>query len=294
MNHKYIITGATGKIGSVLVEKLGEGNYLGISKDGVGKGLLKIDLSVWNGKLDKNYSEFDTVIHLAAKAHVDNCEEDRPLGEKGETWRNNVEATKKIVEFCRSTKRKLIYLSTECVFDGKKDKYAEQDLPNPINWYGETKYESEKIVASLPNSLILRTVMAYDGRFAFKDIVRELASRLKIGEKVFAATDQIISFTYTDDIVRALLVSSEKDLKGIYHFAGPDKLSIYELTKKIGMLMKTNADLIVPMTMEEILGKKRSCLRLKNSVLDSSKFNHAVGLRAININDGLKKSLKAE
>ena len=293
MIHKYIVTGATGKIGSALVEKIGDSNYIGISKHGIGKNLVKMDLSRWNSKMEKNFLDFDTVIHLAAKAHIDNCEEDRLLGKNSETWKNNVDATKNIVEFCRRTKKKLIYLSTECVFDGKKTKYNEKDCPIPINWYGVTKYESEKIVADLPNSLILRTVMAYDGKATHKDIVRIFASKLKKGEKVLAATDQIVSFTYTGDIVNAILISAAKNLKGIYHFAGQDALSVYELAIRISNLIGVNSDLVVPATMEKILGKKRSVLRLKNSVLSSANFIRETSFKPLKISVGLYKSLNS-
>jgi dTDP-4-dehydrorhamnose reductase len=292
MKHKYIVTGATGKIGSAFVDKIGEGNYIGISRHWARKNLLKVDLSNWNGQLDGNFSDFDTVVHLAAKAHIDDCEEDRPLGKRGETWKDNVDATKNVVEFCRNTKKKLIFLSTECVFDGKKLKYTEKDQLCPINWYGVTKLESENIVASLPGALILRTVMAYDGRFAHKDIVRNFVSKLEKGKKVFAAIDQTVSFTYTRDIINAIVMSSVKDLKGIYHFAGRDAISVYQLVIEIGKLIGANSNLIIPATMKEILGKKRAALRLKNSVLDSSKFSEDTGLMSVGIIDGLRESLK--
>ncbi len=141
MKHKYIVTGATGKIGSALTARLGDGNYIGISRHETGRNLLRIDLSNWDGKSERDLSGFDTVIHLAAKTHIDACEKDRPLGRNGEAWKDNVDATRKIVEFCRLGKKKLIFLSTECVFDGKKEKYYEKDNPNPINWYGATKLD---------------------------------------------------------------------------------------------------------------------------------------------------------
>ena len=187
--------------------------------------------------------------------------------------------------------KRLIYLSTECVFNGKKKGYTEKDIPKPNNWYGVTKLESEKIVSSLPGSLILRAVMAYDGKDGHKDIVREFALKLKRGEKVIAATDQIVSFTYTGDIVDAILVLSEKDIKGLYHFAGLDALSIYDMAFKIAKFMGKSSDLIIPATMKDILGEKRSLLRLKNSVLISDKFVNLTNFKPLGISRGLHKSL---
>ena len=292
MEHEYLITGATGKIGNLLISKLDKSDYLGISRQKSDENMVNIDLSSWSFPTSNQFAEYDTVVHLAAKAHIDNCEKDRKFGENGETWKNNVEATRNVVEFCRQTKKKLIYLSTECVFDGKKNKYTETDIPHPINWYGETKLESEKIVASLPGSLILRTVMAYDGRSEHKDIVRDFASRLKKKEKLLAATDQIVSFTYTGDIVDAILISVENNLEGIYHFAGKDAVSIYELAVEIGKIIGANPNLIIPATMKDILGDEKAKLRLQNSVLNSSKFIKDTGFVGIRLIEGLNKSLK--
>jgi dTDP-4-dehydrorhamnose reductase len=291
MKHRYLITGATGKIGVFLINRLGIDEYLGISRQKSGKGIVNLDLSTWIFSSPDQFLEYDTVIHLAAKAHIDNCEEDRKFGKDGETWKNNVDATKNIVEFCRQTKKKLVYLSTECIFNGKKKKYTEKDIPCPINWYGETKLEAEKIVMSLPDSLILRTVMAYDGRQEHKDIVSDFAFKLEKKEKLIAATDQIVSFTYTGDIVDAILISSEKNLKGIYHFVGKDAVSVYKLAVEIGNIIGSDSSLIVPATVEDILGKKKAMLRLKNSVLDYSKFYKDTGFMALSLVEGLKRSL---
>lgn len=292
MSHKYLVTGSTGKIGSLLVSSLNGEDYLGISRREKGESIINIDLSFWNPPFVNKFSEYDTVVHLAAKAHIDSCEEDRKLNKNSEAWKNNVEATKNVVEFCRQTKKKLIFLSTECVFDGTKAKYTERDIPSPLNWYGETKLESEKVVSSLSNSLILRTVMSYDGRSKYKDIVRDFASILEKREKLLAANDQTVSFTYTGDIVSAILISSERNLKGLYHFAGRDAVSIYELAVKIGKVIGINPNLIIPATMKEILGEKKAKLRLRNSVLDSSKFRKETGFVTVDLEEGLNRSLK--
>lgn len=291
MRHRFIVTGATGKIGSAFINKVGVQNCIGLSRQTKLMGYINIDLSSLNYKTFPNYSEFDTVVHLAAKAHIDNCEEDKIKGKYGPTWVNNVIATNNIVNYCRKTNKKLIYLSTECVFDGKKQKYSEEDKPNPKNWYGVTKLASEKIVSELPNALIFRTVMAYDGGTLHSDIVETFASSLRVGEAVIAAVDQIVSFTYTNDIINAILIGSETELKGIYHFAGHDKLSVYELAVNICKLLGIDRKLVSPRRMESILGKDRAELRLVNSVLDSSKFISKTGYRPTSIMDGLKMSL---
>src|SRR5690349_7159093 len=94
-------------------------------------------------------SNADVVLHLAAKADVDGCETDKHLGEKGEAWQINVVGTENVVAAVKETRKKLMYISTDFVFDGEKSPYggySEQDDPNPINWYAQTKYEAEQRV----------------------------------------------------------------------------------------------------------------------------------------------------
>lgn len=140
MKNKYIVTGATGKVGSMLIQRIDEKDFIGISRQEVGKNMIKADLTVWNGVNEAIPLSYNTVIHLAAKAHIDNCEKDRFLGEKGKTWKDNVIATKNIVEYCRETGRKLIYLSTECVFDGKKKDVCRRrrSKPDQLVWRNQT------------------------------------------------------------------------------------------------------------------------------------------------------------
>jgi dTDP-4-dehydrorhamnose reductase len=292
MTHKYIITGATGKVGTFLIGKLKGEDYIGISRTGLGKNIVRLDLTMPGSLKQTRFNDFDTVIHLAAKAHIDNCEEDRLLGKEGQTWTDNVVATQNVVDFCKKTNKKLIFLSTECVFDGVKESYSEDDIPNPINWYGETKLAAEKIVAGYPNSLILRTVMAYDSRPQHHDIVANFASKLSSGSEIKAATDQKVSFTYTGDIVDAILTAAEKNLSGLYHFAGSDILSVYDLAIRIANMLKINAENVIPTDMSQILGEKRAKLRLNNSILKSSKFIKETGFKPVSIQEGLKKSLK--
>lgn len=291
MKHRYIVTGATGKIGTFFTKIVGRRNCVAIAKRRTGPNILNIDLSCWDGRLKQNVSKFDTVVHLAASAHIDRCEVDKKKGKVGETWVNNVISTEKIVDFCRKNNKKLIYLSTECVFDGLKKEYIESDKPNPINWYGVTKLESEKIVMTLPGSLIIRTSMAYDGQSENYDIVGMFASLLMQNKKILAAQDQLVSFTYTGDIVKAIIAATEKNLTGIYHFSGKDKLTIYELVLKICNILNKAPGVVVPSTMERILGSSKARLRLKNSVLCPDLFIFETGVKPNNIDNGLMLSL---
>lgn len=91
-------------------------------------------------------SDASLVFHLAAKTEVDSCEEDKSLGKEGMAWKINVEGTQNIVDACKQNGKKIVYVSTDFVFDGEKGFYSEEDTPYPVNWYGITKHEGEKRV----------------------------------------------------------------------------------------------------------------------------------------------------
>ncbi|MGH7246392.1 MAG: SDR family oxidoreductase, partial [Candidatus Levyibacteriota bacterium] len=139
-------TGISGLVGSRITELLSaDFSFEEISRS------TGIDITDNRSVLQKiSSSNSPFVLHLAAKADVDGCELDKPLGVNGDAWKINVIGTKNIADACLQTGKKLLYISTDFVFDGEKaDGYTEEDMPNPINWYAETKYEGEKIVSAL-------------------------------------------------------------------------------------------------------------------------------------------------
>src|SRR6185312_1770816 len=116
------------------------------------------DLSLTNGvditdpkSLDviRNDKEHEFVLHIAAKADVEGCEKDKDLGEEGAAFKINVIGTRNVVDACKAGNKKMLYISTDFVFDGKKEppyKYKEDDTPNPVNWYAMTKYKGEEVI----------------------------------------------------------------------------------------------------------------------------------------------------
>lgn len=173
------------------------------------------------------------VLHLAAKADVDGCEKDKPLGEEGPAYKINVDGAKNVVAACKDGNKKIIYISTDFVFDGEstpEEGYTEEDTPHPINWYGETKYRGEEIVknSGVPY-LIVR--IGYPFRKSFeqkKDFVRAMLGRLQNNQPIVGVTDHIMTPTYIDDIGFALDKLIQTGSEGIYHVAGSQSLSPYD------------------------------------------------------------------
>src|SRR3989344_3546202 len=177
-------------------------------------------------------SSTSIVVHLAAKTDVDGCEKDRD-----EAWAINVVGTKNVVAVCEQTGKKLIYVSTDFVFDGKNPPekgYTEEDMPHPINWYGQTKLEGEKIVqSSLIPWTIVRIAYPYRASFEKKDFARVMIERLKNNQPILAVTDQLITPTFIDDIAQAINEVIIQNITGIVHVTGGQFISPYAIAELI-------------------------------------------------------------
>lgn len=227
---KILGTGLTGLVGSRIVELLRDKyEFENLSRSS------GVDISDKNQVLEKiKNSDAQIVLHLAGKTNVDECELEKPLGEKGEAWKINVEGTKNVAEACQAEGKKLIYISTDFVFGGEKESYSEEDVPNPVNWYAQTKYEGEKIVQGLKTPwLITRIAYPYRTDFTKIDFVRAILGRLREGKSVAALTDHIFTPTFIDDIAFALSALIDSNSQGIFHVVGSQSLTPFEAVNLI-------------------------------------------------------------
>jgi dTDP-4-dehydrorhamnose reductase len=225
---KILGTGLTGLVGSRIAELLRDKyDFENLSR------ASGVDISDKNKVLEKiKNSEAQIVLHLAAKTDVDGCEIDKPLGQDGEAWKINVEGTRNIANGCLQTDKKLIYVSTDFVFDGKNPPeggYAETDIPNPINWYAQTKYEAEKIVQNLKTPwIVARIAYPYRAKFTKPDFFRAILEKLREGKAIEVITDQIFTPTLIDDIALALHILIQGDSVGIFHVVGSQRLTPFD------------------------------------------------------------------
>lgn len=215
-------------------------------------------------------SDAKIVLHLAAKTDVDGCEKDKELAEFGDAWKINVEGTRNVSEACLKSGKKIIYVSTDFVFDGKIEEgefYSEEDIPNPINWYAKTKYEGEKIIQELNDWIIIRLAYPYRASFEKNDFMRVILNRLKQNQPVVAITDHIFCPTFIDDVANAIDKLLETDSRGIFHAVGGQCLTPYEAAWEIARQFNLDNALISKTTREEFF-KDRAArpfrLALKN------------------------------
>jgi len=234
----------------------------------------------------------DVVIDTAALHNVDYCET-----HPEEAWKVNVEGTRNVAEACKKVGAKVIFISTDYVFDGTKGYYTEEDTPNPLSYYAKTKLEAEKTIQSLDvNYIIARPSVIYgwnpnevsglkssSGKSV--NFVVWALQKLEKGEEIKAVTDQYSSPTLADNLAEALLIMASSEKQGIYHTAGKDCVNRYEFTLKIAEVFGLDKSLIKPVTSEIF---KQIAKRPKKCCLDVSKAEKDFGIRFLTVEEGLK------
>ena len=235
-------------------------------------------------------SSAGVVLHLAAKTNVDGCEKDKLLGINGDAWKINVEGTRNLVEACKKTGKKIIYISTDFVFDGNPPAggYAEEDTPNPINWYSQTKYEGEKIVqSSLIPFLICRIAFPYRTNFlGKKDFVAAIRAKLENKEKISVVEDEFVTPTFIDDLAFAIDLLMKNNCTGIYHLVGSSFHTPVEAAEMVADAFGLDKNLIGKTTRKEYYqgrAPRAFSLKLKNDKLAR------LGYKMLTFEEGLKK-----
>jgi len=224
---KIAATGLSGLVGS-RVEELLKDKYEFVSI-GLSAGIdITNKDSIFQGVAS---SDADVVLNLAAKADVDGSEEDKALGDAGPAWKLNVIGAENVALACAHFGKRLIHISTDFVFDGEKNGYTEEDVPNPLNWYGKTKFEGERVIQKINgNFIIARIAYPYRTSYKKKDFFRTILSKLEAGTHISAVTDHVMTPTFIDDFAGVLSILLERGEKGIYHVVGDSPISPYEAT----------------------------------------------------------------
>lgn len=228
----------------------------------------------------------EMTIHTAALTDVDLCETNKELAR-----RINVEGTRNLVDACKRVNSKIVYISTSAVFDGTKQVYTEDDIPNPSYYYGLTKFEGEKITSDsgLP-FLVLRTDQPYCWIESWQkdNSVTRVLKKLEAGEMVKEPVDWYNNPTFVDNFVEVAFELIKRNKTGIYHVVGSDFLNRYELALKVAEIFDKDKNLIQPMKAEELkLPAKRVNVNLSNK-----KAQDETGIQLLGIEEGLKIMLK--
>jgi dTDP-4-dehydrorhamnose reductase len=172
------------------------------------------------------------LIHGAAMTQVDECEFDRT-----NAWKLNAEAVRIVAEVCAARGIHLIHIGTDFVFDGSEGPYDEEGIPNPLSYYGFTKWVADQLVMHTPKLkwTILRTVLVYgySPSLGRSNIVLWLRKSLKEGAPIQVVDDQYRTPTLAEDLAQACLSAARKRVLGLFHISGPEGYTIYELAQAV-------------------------------------------------------------
>jgi dTDP-4-dehydrorhamnose reductase len=261
---KILVTGVTGQLG---YDVLKEGVKRGFEIKGIGSE----DLDITNEYAVNNYINTfkpDAIIHCAAYTAVDKAETDRDY-----CWKVNVEGTKYLANTARQLNIKFMYISTDYVFDGVGElPFDETTKPNPVGFYGLTKYEGEKIVQSMLSKMFIVRISWVFGLNG-NNFVKTMLRLAETHDEINVVGDQVGSPTNTFDLSLLLLDMVQTEKYGIYHATNEGFCSWAEFANEIFCLAGKNTKVNVISSEEyPTLAVRPKNSRLSNQNLINNKF----------------------
>jgi dTDP-4-dehydrorhamnose reductase len=195
------------------------------------------------------------VIHCAAMANVDACEK-----QPDQAMRINAGIPGELAAVCRKKNIKLVYISTDAVFDGLRGDYSEDDEPHPLSVYAASKLAGEEAVRkNHPQALIARVNFYGFSISGSRSLAEFFLDRLSSGQPINGFVDVMFCPLYVLDLAEVLMQMVNKDLSGLYHVVSPENLSKYSFGVAIAKKFGFDSGLIQPISVAESgLTAKRS------------------------------------
>lgn len=250
---RILITGANGLLGYKLVQLLaGKSDITTLATArrkpadlSAGIQFAELDITHKNQTLNTvSAAKPDVVIHTAAMTQVDQCETERE-----KCWSANVTGVENIVQACAQAKAHLVHVSTDFIFDGTYGPLDETAIPNPVNYYGESKLAGEKLIQqSTINWAILRTVLVYGVTpdMSRSNIVLWVKKSLEEGKTIQVVNDQWRTPTLAEDLAMGCYLAASQKAKGIYHISGSEMLTPFQIAIQTAEFFNLNKELIKP------------------------------------------------
>jgi len=193
------------------------------------------------------------VIHTAAMSDIDVCESKPDLA-----TRLNVGVTEHLAHLCRQFGSKLVFTSTDTVFVGTRSFYSEEDSPEPLNHYARTKVAAEQIVLDrCPGSVVARLSLVA-GLPAFSrgnSYMAKAVQALHAGQSIAFPDDEFRTPIYVGTAAEALLELADRNLSGIFHLAGNERLSRHETGRRLASRLKVDVSLVMVKNASELSGR---------------------------------------
>lgn len=244
---KILLTGASGFLGQCLLEFAPDDVQVFLQHNRHAppnkKGWQSLPMDFCNPHFPlSKWGQFDVIIHLAAITNIDACQENPVVAQLV-----NIQATRLLSALAQQHNSRLILASTDIVFDGKTGQRNESHPVSPINYYGTTKSEAERLVRGmLKNHVIARLPVMYGpDRGSAPNFAAKMIESLKQGKRVPCFVDQVRNTSYANDIAKALWELAFHEFTGTLHCAADQPLSRYDFALKTCQLLNLDASLVV-------------------------------------------------
>lgn len=224
------------------------------------------------------------IIHAAALCKPDDCE---LHPEQAHTI--NVEGTRHLLGAAEKQGCRFLYVSTDFIFHGDKGMYSEEDTPDPVNYYGQTKREAEQLVQQYSGPFsIARTVLVYGKPPAGKsNILTIVKEKLEKGEGYKVVSDQVRTPTYVEDLARGILLMLEKNATGIYHLSGEEVMTPFDMACRVARHFGYDASLLTNVTAATFSQPARRPLKTGFLI---TKAKRELGYAPVPFDEGLRKT----
>ena len=281
---KFLVTGSAGLVGQQVVKYLSKSNQVfscyNESKPEYGDS-VKMDLKNYE-MISSVLTEIkpDVVIHLGAMTGVDLCEKEESMA-----FDINTKATEIIAKECSKLNSFLVYVSTDYVFDGNFGMYKEDDVANPLGFYGKSKLEGEKVVQNFStNWCIARTSTPFGLHPTKKSFPMWVIENLQKQKQIDILIDQFTSPTYIPNLSRMLIEISERRITGIIHTAGASKISRYQMASMVSDKLNLDSTLLKQISINKMTWVAQ---RPKDSSLDVSRASSILNEKPQKIDQSL-------
>ena len=276
MNNVCLITGASGLLGRTFVNQMLQHTHVmacfnthPIIFNASNHKAIQLDLNdlVALDTLIKKVQP-SLIIHCAGLTNVDLCEKEFELA-----LHLNVEVTRTLAVVSRHLDAKFVYISTDHLYDGKKSFYREEDPPNPVNIYGETKWKGE--IAALsenPQSLVVRTNFFGKGTQWRQSLTDWIWIRLNADMAIPAFVDSYFTPIAISELVKGVRALIDKNATGIFNVCGSDRLSKYEFALRFSEHFGFKTHNIHPVKMQDCNLSAKRPLDMSLNVAKITKF----------------------
>lgn len=265
---KFLVTGVKGQLGFDVMNELDKRGY-----EAIGVDIEEMDITD-EASVKSVISEVnpDVVVHCAAWTAVDAAEDEENIPKVTAV---NAKGTEYIAKVCKEIDAKMVYISTDYVFNGQGEKpWKPEDEREPLNVYGQSKYEGEVAVQEILDKYFIVRIAWVFGVNG-KNFIKTMVNLGKTHDKLTVVCDQIGTPTYTYDLARLLVDMTETDKYGVYHATNEGGyISWYDFTveimKQAGQYDdKYNQVQVSPVGSDQYPAKAK---RPSNSRMDKSKL----------------------